>query len=36
MMIQIEFFINESLKKTNENITHLIDHEYRENSLLFN
>jgi len=28
MMIQIEFLNNEFLKKTNENITHLIDHEY--------
>ncbi len=27
-MIQIEFFINESPKKTNENIKNLIDHEY--------
>ncbi len=28
MMIQIEFFINEYPKKTNENIKNLIDHEY--------
>jgi hypothetical protein len=36
MMIQIEFLNNEFLKKTNENITHLIDHEYIKNSFLFN
>jgi hypothetical protein len=36
MMFQIEYLINESLKKTNEQITNLINYEYIKGSFLIN